>query len=242
MNQTQRPVLGVLGGLGPMATAHFMELVIRMTQAETDQQHLDMIIYNIPSTPDRTDYLLGRTQESPLPHLLRSGRALVRNGASHIAVPCVTAHAFLSQLQADLGIPVIDGVGETAAYLANLGITRAGILATDGTLATGLFHSELAKFGISPIVPGKIGQTAVMDMIYRDIKAGRLPDKARFDAVCLELWNHGAQAIILGCTELSLIKRDLSIGTGFLDVMEVLAQKAITACGKEINADYKSLI
>ena len=71
MNHASSPVLGVIGGLGPMATVRFMELIVRMTQADTDQQHLDMIVYNTPSTPDRTGFLLGTSQESPLPHLLK---------------------------------------------------------------------------------------------------------------------------------------------------------------------------
>lgn len=242
MCQTENQVLGVIGGLGPIATAHFLELVVQMTQAETEQQHLDMIIFNTPSTPDRTAYLLGRSTQSPLPKMLQAGRALCGAGAAHIAVPCVTAHSFLPELENGLGVPVLDGVGQTAAYLKERGITRAGILATDGSIKTGLFHRELEALGITPIVPSPSGQQTVMDIIYRDIKSGKPADPAQFASVSRELADNGAQVILLGCTELSLIKRDIPIGPGYLDVMEVLAMCAIKACGKQLKPQYEDLI
>lgn len=242
MNPAQSQVLGVIGGLGPIATAHFLELVIRMTDAQTDQQHLDMIIYNTPSTPDRTAFLLGQSQQSPLPKMLQTGQALAQAGAAYIAVPCVTAHNFLPELEEQLGIPVIDGVRETAVYLQEQGITRAGILATSGTVASRLIHRELEDHGITPITPDKEGQQMVMDLIYRDIKAGKAPAMDLFFAVSRQLRQAGAQVIVLGCTELSLIKRDHSIGPGYLDVMEILAQRSIALCGKRLKRQYQTLI
>lgn len=242
MNPAHSQVLGVIGGLGPIATAHFLELVIQMTDAQTDQQHLDMIIYNTPSTPDRTAFLLGTSQESPLPKMLRTGQALAQAGAAYIAVPCVTAHNFLPELENQLGIPVIDGVRETAVYLKAQGITCAGILATSGTIASRLFHRELEEHGITPVIPDESGQQAVMDLIYRDIKAGKSPDMDAFAAVSQQLWAKGAQVLLLGCTELSLIKRDHSIGSGYLDVMEVLAQRSVALCGKQLKPRYTQLI
>ena len=87
--------LGVIGGLGPIATAHFLELVINMTDARCDQEHLDMIIYNTPSTPDRTAYILDNTRENPLPQMLDFGKRLAGQGADCIAIPCCTAHYFI---------------------------------------------------------------------------------------------------------------------------------------------------
>ena len=86
----RKEVLGVIGGLGPIATAHFMELVIRMTEAETDQEHLDMIVYSFPSIPDRTGYILDNTQPSPLPPMIAIGEKLAQQGADHIAIPCTS--------------------------------------------------------------------------------------------------------------------------------------------------------
>lgn len=242
MNDTNSGVLGVIGGLGPIATAYFLELVIRMTQAELDQQHLDMIIYNTPSTPDRTAFLLGRSTESPLPKMLSAGQALRREGAAYIALPCVTAHNFLPELEQRLGVPVIDGVKETALYLCQRGITRAGILATEGTVSSHLFHRELEEQGITPVVPDEAGQRTVTELIYGCVKAGRKADMEAFDRVSAQLRQKGAQVIVLGCTELSLLKRDHAIGAGYLDVMEVLAQRSIILCGKELKEEYRELI
>ena len=88
----EKITLGVIGGLGPIATAHFMELIIRMPEADTDQEHLDMIIYNRPSIPDRTGYILDSTSPNPLPDMIRVGNALARQGAKRSAIPCMTAH------------------------------------------------------------------------------------------------------------------------------------------------------
>ena len=185
----QKRTLGVIGGLGPIATAHFMELVIRMTEATTDQEHLDMILYNRPSIPDRTGYILDPTKPNPLPEMI-----------------------------------------------------RVGIMATDGTIRSRLFQQELEKHGITPLIPGEAGQKCVMSVIYDDIKANRPAGMHKFELASKDLKDQGAQAIILGCTELSLVKRDYPIGAGFLDAMEVLAQTCVLRCGGKLKEEYQELI
>lgn len=238
----RKQVLGVIGGLGPIATAHFMELVIRMTDAETDQEHLDMIVYSFPSIPDRTGYILDNTQPSPLPPMTAIGETLARQGADHIAIPCLTAHYFYNELTAGIPAPIINGIGETVRHLKENGITRVGIMATDGTIRTGLFRRELERQGMEPLVPSPERQADVMHLIYRNIKANRPAEMDRFHAVRRELQDMGAQAIILGCTELSLIKRDENIGPGFIDAMEVLAQQSVLRCGGALKPEYECLI
>lgn len=242
MSDKKRKVLGVIGGLGPIATAHFMELVIRMTDASTDQENLDMIIYNYPCIPDRTTYILDNSKESPLPRMIEIGNALAAQGANYIAIPCVTAHYFCDELDEGINLPLINGVKETVAHLKENGITTAGIMATDGTISSGLFTKELLNAGITPVVPSKEGQEDVMHLIYKNIKAGKPADMRRFFAVKDELTALGAEAIILGCTELSLIKRDYAIGSGFIDAMEVLAQQSLIRCEKALKPEYKNLI
>ncbi len=242
MTQSAQKVLGVIGGLGPIATAHFMELVIRMTDAKTDQQHLDMIIYNFPSIPDRTGYILDNTRPNPLPQMLSIGESLMAQGADFIAIPCVTAHYFYRELENAIRVPVINGVRETAAHLKEHGIARAGIMATDGTVSAGLFARELEALGITPVIPSPKRQKDVMHLIYDNIKANHPADMERFHAVSRELRENGAEAIILGCTELSLIKRDYPIGAGFIDAMEVLAQRSVLLCGKRLKSEYECLI
>lgn len=238
----KKKLLGVIGGLGPLATTHFMELVIGMTEADTDQDNVDMIVYNFPSIPDRTGYILGSNLRSPLPGLLTVGRSLARQGADYIAVPCMTAHFFYEELKAGIPAEIIHGIRETVGYLKSRGLTSAGIMATDGTLASNLFVRELIDAGILPVLPSEERQEDVMHLIYRNIKAGKPVEMDRFCSVEEELRAKGAQAIILGCTELSLIKRDHSLGPGFLDAMEVLARSAILKCGGKLKAEYNNLI
>lgn len=242
MSAPDKRLLGVIGGLGPLATAYFMELVTAMTDARTDQQHLEMIIYSAPSIPDRTRYILDNSRENPLPEMLRIGRLLAAQGVERIAIPCVTAHYFYRELADGIPVPVINGVRETAEHLRERGITKAGILATDGTVRSGVFRRELENCGIEALVPGPQRQADVMSLIFDNIKAGVPVDMSRFHAVADELRSGGAQAMILGCTELSLIKRDYDIGPGFVDAMEVLAQQAVIQCGKPLKACCRDLI
>lgn len=233
--------LGIIGGLGPMATAYFMELVTKMTQADTDQEHIDMIIYSRPSTPDRTKYILGESKESPLPAMIETGKALVEQHATRIAIPCITAHYFHDELEKAIRVPIIHGIAETVQYLSKRGYRSAGIMATDGTVRTGLFTEELRKKNMTAVYPDGTGQAYVMDLIYRNVKAGKPVDMEKFQAVADELHRKGAEVILLGCTELSLIKRDYPLQAGFLDVMEVLAKCSVEACAT-LKEEYKELI
>ena len=238
----KKEILGVIGGLGPIATAHFMELVINMTRAENDQENVEMIIYNFPSIPDRTDYILGKSDQSPLPEMLRIGQVLSSQGVSLIAIPCVTAHYFYREIAQGIDAPVVNGIAETIALLNAKGVKKVGIMATDGTISTGLLSRELEMAGIEAVIPSEERQRDVMHLIYKNVKAGKRAEMERFRRVQQELTAGGAQVILLGCTELSLIKRDEQIGPGFLDIMEVLAQQSVLRCGKILREEYENLI
>ena len=238
----EKKIIGVIGGLGPLATAHFMELVIEMTDAKRDQENVDMIVYNFPSIPDRTGYILGSNLKSPLPGLKSVAHALVRHKVSCIAIPCVTAHYFHKELQGVIPVPIINGVMETAILLKSHGIKKVGIMATDGTIRSELLSRELDLAGIIPVVPSSKRQEDVMHLIYENVKAGKPADMQRFRRVQQELFDCGAEVILLGCTELSLIKRDENIGPGFLDVMEVLARETVIRSGKKLKPKYETLL
>lgn len=234
--------LGVIGGLGPMATAHFMALVTHMTDAQADQQHLNMIIYSAPSIPDRTAHILDHSQPSPLPDMLRIGQTLAQQGAEYIAIPCITAHFFLDALEQGIPVPLINGVRETVCHLKENGIRKVGIMATSGTLRAGIFRRELENQGLEALIPGEEAQSHVMHLIFNNIKAGLPAEMDRFTAAADALRDAGAEAIILGCTELSLIKRDFAIGPGFIDAMEVLARQSVLQCGLPLKTEYRCLI
>lgn len=233
--------LGVLGGLGPMASAYFLQLIVQMSDAATDQEHMEVILHSKPRIPDRTRYILGQSGENPLPQMAQAGRGLAAQGAEVLAIPCVTAHFFQEQLEAEVGAPILNAIEETALYLEQAGIACAGILATDGTLASGLFQNCLEKHNIGSVIPAKEDQQAVMHLIYGNVKAGKPVEFPLFEAVSGRLFERGAQVILLACTELSLIKRDYALRQGFLDVLEVLARKAVLCCGR-LKDEYENLI
>ena len=233
--------LGVIGGLGPMATAYFLQLLVQMTEARTDQEHIEILLHSKPQIPDRTRFILGQSREDPLPQMVEIGRELAGQGAELIAVPCVTAHYFQKKLEDSIGIPVVDTIRETALSLKAAGVTKAGILATDGTIESGLFQRAFAGEGISAMLPDRAGQQAVMQIIYQNVKAGQPVDSAAFWRAAEGLFGQGAQAVLLACTELSLVKRDFGLGEGFLDVMEVLARKAVLICGR-LKGQYECLL
>ena len=131
---------------------------------------------------------------------------------------------------------------ETAAYLKNAGCKKAGIMATTGTVHNGLFQRALSEIGLSYALPDDAMQQYVMSLIYDCVKAGEPADMEKFRTVSDALRKEGCDAIILGCTELSIIKRDNAIGSGYLDALEVLAHAAILACGKKIKPKYISLL
>lgn len=242
MTHPASKTLGIIGGLGPIATAYLMELITAMTDAKTDQDHIDMIVYSTPSTPDRTSYILDNSAPNPLPCILQNGHRLVSQGAECIAIPCMTAHYFYDCIQSALPIPVIHGIRATALHLRQHGIQKAGIMATDGSIRAGVFYKELTQLGIEPVFPDTHNQQLLMSLIYQDIKAGVPADISRFTAAANYLRSQGVQVIILGCTELSIIKRDMPIGPGYIDTLEVLAQQAVLQCQKPLKPQYRTLI
>ncbi len=240
--ENHKKTLGVIGGLGPMATAYFMELVISMTKAERDQDHLQMIVYNNPGIPDRTAFILNKSPANPVPEMVRIGHALAEQNVDCVAIPCITAHYFWEELEREIPVPVLNAIADTAKHLQEHGIQTTAIMATDGTIATGLLQRTLEQAGMRVILPDAVDQEGIMNLIYRDIKAGNEPDMELFHRIREHLFAEGAEAIILGCTELSLIKKEFSIGPGFIDAMEVLAQQAVLQCGGELKEKYRCLI
>ena len=236
-----KKILGVIGGLGPMASAYFVRLVTEMTKADTDQEHIEIIMHSCPQIPDRTAYILDRSKENPFDKLAEVGKRLADYGADIIAMPCITAHFFQADLVEKVGVPIINAIDETSAYLKARGIHDVGIMATNGTVKSGIFERSLAEYGIRAHIPSDEMQQKVMHIIYDSVKAGKPINQDMVRAVKAHLNEKGSQVILLGCTELSMIKRDLSMHEGFFDVMEMLAQVAVKSCG-ELKDEWTELI
>lgn len=222
--------LGIIGGLGPMATSYFMRLLTDMCSARKDQEHLDIITYSKPSIPDRTEFILGHSNDNPVPMMTQVGLKLKAMGADALAIPCITAHCFHEQLEEGIGLPIINAMEETAIYLKENGITVAGLMATDGTIQSGVFSKYLGEAGIEVVTP--TSQNLVMKIIYDDVKANRPVDMDDFSTVTDELCAKGAQVVLLGCTELSIIKRDFRVKTNILDVLEILSRAVLLRADK----------
>ena len=231
--------LGVIGGVGPLSTAYFMEVLINSTEADVDQDHINMIVLNHTEIPDRTAYILDKTKQSPVEIMKEDARKLEAWGADIIVTPCNTAHYFYDELQGAVKVPFINMIEETAIFLQNIGVKRVGVLATNGTITTNLFQDALKKHGIEPICPSAKNQQYVTNIIYDNVKASKPIDLDKFKTVVNELRLQECEKIILGCTELSVLKREYSLDDFYVDSLEVLVEKSIILCEKKTKAKNK---
>lgn len=200
MNLTEtsiRKTLGVISGMGPLATCLFYQRMIERTDANRDQDHIPMIILSHCTMPDRTDAILSGREETVYSLLLEDARQLERDGAGAIAIPCNTSHYFADRLQAELKIPVVNMVRETARALKARGARRVGVLATDGTVKTGLYQKECLNLGLEAVSPSQDAQKAVMYIIYEEIKKGRPGSSALFSEIDRDLREKGCDGVIL---------------------------------------------
>ncbi len=232
--------LGILGGVGPLASVRFSEMMINMTDAKTDQEHIPLLMFNDNTIPDRTSFILGRSSIDPVPKMINGIKKLVDFGSDYIVITCNTAHYFYNQLQASASVPVVNMIEEavTASILKKQGVKKIGVLATDGTIESGVYRKVIEERGLTCVVPSKKSQSIVMDIIYNQVKAGEDVDVHSFLKIIDELRHDGCDVIILGCTELSVINSDnnLTLHSGdIVDAMEALAQKCITLCGKKVK-------
>lgn len=227
-------ILGVIGGMGPMAGVYFCQLITQKTDASADAEHIDMVLCSFPRIPDRTAYLLDNSKPSPADEIIRIGKSLVSQGCTVIAVPCVTSFALYEKYAPHIDANILHMPDETASHLGSLGVKKAGILATDGTVRTGLFQTACKKQGIEAFAPDEKYQKMVMSVIYDQVKAGLPVDMNMFGEICEHMRSRGAEKIILGCTELSLVFRG-SHPDICVDAMEVLAVSCIKTMGKQVR-------
>jgi aspartate racemase len=234
MNTKTNKTLGVLGGLGPMSSVYFYELLTEHTKAECDQEHLNILLSSRADTPDRTAFIMGRSPENPIGTMQSEVAKLIAAGADIIAIPCNTAHYFYDAISAAASVPVINIIRQTAIFCKRNGIKKVGVLATEGTVSSSAYSSVFGLAGIECVMPGGRGQAIISDMIYGQIKKGKAPDMKGFFEVSDALVANGCEKIILGCTELSLLKRSGALDSDiYIDSLEVLAYSAIKLCGKE---------
>ena len=232
----EKKTLGILGGMGPLATADLFTKIVNMTDASCDNDHIRIYIDNNAQIKDRTGAIL-HGGESPLPQLIQSAKKLEQMGADCIIMPCNTAHYFLQSLQIQTKVPFLSMIAQ-AVRVAKKRYPgqKAGILATTGTLDAGVYKRAFNDEGVDVVLPNEEQRKLLMSIIYDGVKAGKLPtDPTEFNNMLAEMQSRGAGYFILGCTELPVAVQSLGLENNFVDATTELAKAAIEYCGYKVK-------
>ena len=222
-------LLGVLGGMGPLATVDFLQKLIEETPARRDQEHIPVIAYSVPQIPDRPPAITGNG-ESPLPQMLEGIHTLKRAGATAIAIACNTAHYWYDDLLAQGGLPIIHIADAACAALGEPAVRRVGLMATDGTIAAGFYQSRLQARGLECLLNDAEDQRTLVLPAIEHVKRTELAQAhALASRAAQHLLDRGAQAIIMGCTEIPLaIEYQTSAVSGHcIDATRALARACV---------------
>jgi aspartate racemase len=201
-----KKVLGILGGMGPLAGADFLAKLTAATPASCDQEHIPVILYSVPQIPDRTAAIL-RGGASPLPAMLEGVRALKDAGAILIAIPCNTAHYWYDELASQGELPILHIADAVIRALDRqaVGNTAIGLMGTRGTLAAGFYQQRFAKLGLNCIENLPEEHDTLVAAAIAEVKANRLDSAVKLaSAAAQKLFDRGATRVVLGCTELPL--------------------------------------
>lgn len=232
-------ILGIIGGMGPMATDLFYKMLIENTEASCDQDHINVMILGHATMPDRTAAILSGNDEqikSVYEKMLCDAKFLEKNGCKAIAVTCNTAHYFVNMIEKELKIPVIHMIRETAKEAAKVcGSGKVGILATDGTIKTRLYQDALELEGAQPYILSDEKQKLVMHEIYDCVKSGKPADMKAWKEIENELYEADCRGALLACTELPIIKADEGLSDYYIDPMKIMALRAIEFMGKKVD-------
>ncbi|HEF5875620.1 TPA: aspartate/glutamate racemase family protein [Burkholderia cenocepacia] len=234
--------IGVVGGVGPAATVDFLDKIVRNTPASRDQDHVKLLVEQNPQIPDRTENLVGAGAD-PTISLYATCKRLEEGGADVIAIPCNTAHAFVERIQPHLGIPIVNMLTVTVAHLRDTwpALREVGVLATSGTIESGVYQKALESHGLRQVAPTAALQARVMEAIYgkHGVKAGFTTGQCNEDigAAVDALIADGVSVIVLGCTELPIllpggeyVARNGARAT-LVDPTDVLARTCIAYAG-----------
>lgn len=227
--------LGILGGMGPAATALFFHKIVQNTVAYQDQDHIDIVISNHSTLPDRTEAILQHKDHLFLQAVQDDFQLFEQANVSNIAIPCNTSHYFYKEMQQMTSINIINMVQATIETILTLygKDSKIAILATDGTIKSKVYEKECHKHHIIPHIPEETTQNTIMELIYR-LKSGYEADPDTLENIIKhKLLEKECTAIILGCTELSCIPLSKEIKERCIDPLEVLVHTSIHLSGKK---------
>lgn len=229
MNKKAPKRLGIMGGMGPMATVDFYQKITELTPATCDQDHIPLIIDSYPQIEDRTAFILGRGDD-PCPKMIESAQRLKQAGAEAILITCNTAHYFAERIQQTVDIDIIHIVKSAVRAIVDANSAgehyqRIAVLATDGTVKSGLYQHELERVGLTVVALSDAQQKSLMSCIYDGAKTGKIADyQADFEAIIDAV---PADAYIAACTEIPLFAAQLSDDYPIIDATQTLAEQAV---------------
>ena len=239
------PIVGVLGGVGPAATAVFLDLLVQLTDSSTDQGNIDALVTQHSSIPDRTAHILDPTgSPDPGPVLAHDARFLERAGADFLVLPCNTAHHYAVQVREAISVDLVSIVRTTTSAvqqrLAELGAqsTPVAIFATEGNIAAGVYQDALASVGLTAVEPDAATQAVINSLIYDQVKAGLPADVDALADVVEDAARGGAAAVIFGCTELSVVyaqQESLQRDQRIVDSLHELACETVRRAGHRVR-------
>lgn len=232
-----RKTIGILGGMGPLATADLLIKITTATSASSDREHIRVYIDSNAAIPDRTAAILEGGPD-PVPEMADALGKLTACGADCVLIACNTAHYFLPRLQPLTQVPILDMLAITARSCATrYPGRRAAILATTGTLRTGLYARALAEAGVPWLLPDEEQQRFLMHLIYDVVKATRpmQPEEPAWRELLEALRARGADYFILACTELPIVANTIGAEGPFVDPTEELARAAVAFCGYPVQ-------
>ncbi|MCP2620011.1 amino acid racemase [Candidatus Aminicenantes bacterium AC-334-K16] len=233
-----KKTIGILGGMGPEASAYMFQLIINQTKVSKDQDHPPCVLLSLPQIPPRTEAILGKGP-SPVPLMIEGTKRLQAAGADFIIMPCITAHYFLDEVIPNSPLPFINLLVECSRWVqAHLPhVITLGLVASTGTVISRLFHQTMEKIGKTVLHPTSEEQEKVMTAIFGPggIKAGTTTGKPKEIIVSIanSLIARGAEAIIAGCTEVPLVLFPSDISVPLVEPMKIGARKAIIEAGCE---------
>lgn len=229
-------IIGVLGGMGPLATVDFMQKMLQATPVRHDQEHMPVLVSSLPQIPDRTRAYRGEGP-SPVQAMLDSGRRLVAGGAGLVVVPCNTAHLWFDELQGGLGLPMLHIVDAALAEVqaqaprGGRGDIRVGLLGTDATLASGLYVNRGGAGGGARrhwVQPTAVEMVEDVMRGIGHVKAGDLAQgRAHLRSAADALVRRGAEVLVLACTEIPPALAGVELGVPVVDATAALARAAV---------------
>lgn len=226
--------LGILGGMGPLATANFYEEIIQSTKVEKDQDHIDLIISSHATIPDRTSVILqGKSRDDVLTKVQEDIRLFEFAKVDAIAIPCNTFHYFYDDVQKMTSIPIFHMVRLTLQRAKELGIHRLTIFSTTGTKHGQVYQKQASNMGIHLVETSLEDDKTIMSIIY-DIKKRGIRTDERMENLLKKYFNL-SEGIVLACTELSCLHLPPHYQDRLFDPVKILAEHTVLYCGRELS-------